>query len=225
MSADFFKKRTIAITAGVAVFCVIIGICLYARYLDRATVEAFSQNYYFLVSDSTHVEASTHQIVLNGGAGYSMYENGRQYIAFASYLTATEAENVQKNIQDETQIITLSAKNLYFKKRKDKKNKKKIVGAFQTLSNCITVLNQEIVRLETGATQESCKRILKILEKQFRYMSKTYDGVFPSCAAVCQKAVTDLVEIGNETVYTSSLRSLQCELCCSYIRLAKEFSL
>ncbi len=225
MSADFFKGKIIAIATGIVAVFVVLGVYMYTRYLDRATVEAVSQNYYFLVSDSTHVEASTQEIILDGGAGYVLNAEGKEYVTVSSYLSSYEAETIQKSLDKETRIIALGVENLYFKTKEEKKNTAKIKGAFQALADCIEVLSKETSRLEKGGTQESCKRILETLRKQFVFLAKEYKDVFLSYGQLCDKTVIELDKLLNNTIFVSDLRRLQCELCYSYVCLAENFSL
>ncbi len=225
MSAVFFRKKLFVMLGAITLLCSVFGVYLYTRYLDNATVEAVSQNYYFLVSDSTSVEASTYEIQLNGGAGYLMEQDGREYVAISTYLTEIEAQTVQKNWKEDTKIFTVGSEKLYFKKQADKKNAKKIIGAFHTLEDIIEVLHLEINRLEKGATQESCKRILQTLEKQFAFLENEYEGFFPKYSKICQTAIKRLEKMINDTVFVKDLRYLQCELCEAYATLAKDFAL
>ena len=225
MSADFFKGKIIAIATGIVAVLVVLGVYMYTRYLDMATVEAVSQNYYFLVSDSTHIEASTHEIILDGGAGYVLESNGTEYVTVSSYLSSHEAEMVQKGLDRQTRIIALRVDNLYFKTKEEKRNSAKIKAAFQSLSDCIEVLSKETARLEKGGTQESCKRILETLKKQFVFLGREYNSVFLSYGQLCDRTAVQLEKLLNTTIFVSDLRHLQCDLCNSYVSLANEFSL
>lgn len=225
MWTEFFKKKLFAVIGVTATFATVVGVYLYTRYLDNATVQAVSQNYYFLVSDSTHVEASAHQIVLDGGAGYLVDDGDREYVAISAYLTSDEAETVQIGVNEPTKVLTLGIENLYFRTPAEKKHAKKITGAFQALEDCIEILDLEIARLEKGATQESSKRILQTLKKQFVFLGKEYGELFSAYAHVCENAAKDLEALINATVYVKNLRYLQCSLCVSYVTLAEEFSI
>ncbi len=224
MSAGFFRKRIWIIIGSVTVVFAVLGVYFYTRYLKRATVAAVSQNYYFLVSESTHVEASTHEIQLNGGAGYLLEMTDREYVAISAYLSSEEANAVQESLTEETKICKLGVEKLYFKSKEDKRKAKQIIGAFETFENAIDLLTQETKRLEEGATQESSKRILETLKRQFLFLKKEYDVIFPSYANVCKKAAERLSELIAGTVYAKDLRYLQCTLCHSYVTLAQEFS-
>ncbi len=202
----------------------VLGVYLYTRYLRKATVAAVSQNYYFLVSESTHVEASAQAIRLDGGAGYCLERDDRAYVSVCAYLTEVEAKSVQANLDEDTRVLSLGVENLYFKSREEKRNAAKITGAFTTLSDVIEVLAKETKRLDEGGTQESSKRILEILRRQLVYLSKEYEWIFPSYANVCKRAAERLSQWIEGTVFVKDLRYLQCELCDSYMQLAENFS-
>ena len=225
MSVDFFQKKTAWILCAVVGISVVLGAGLYARFLDRATVQAVSHNFYFLVSDSTHIEVSTHQVVNSGGAGYVLEESEREYVAISVYFSKSQAEIVQSNLSMPSMVLEKTTENLYFKTKKQKQKAKRITGAFSCLKSCIGVLNGEIERLETGATQQSSKRILSDLRRQFAYLAKEYQKDFVSYAFVCEKASAYLLEITDGTVYVGDLRYLLCALCNSFVDLSKEFSL
>lgn len=225
MSAVFFRKKIIWVSVVLLSCFICVGVYLYTQYLDRATVEAVSQNYYFLVADTTHVEASAVQVVLDGGAGYILELEEGDFVTISVYTSKEDAENVQKNLQNDTSLISLSVENLYFKSEQEKKSAKKIVGAFHTLSDCIEVLSNEISRMEKGGTQESCKRILETLKNQFVYLGKEYGGILPAYKEVCEKTANSLQVLIDDIVFVSDLRNLQCDLCYSYVRLAEDFSL
>ncbi len=225
MSASFFKKKWFILLGGFTAVATVFGVYTYTRYLHRATVEAVSQNYYFLVSESTHVEASAQEIQLNGGAGYLLEGNERDYVSICAYLSEEEAKTVQEGLEEDTRVVVVGVDKLYFRSRKDKQNAKKIVGAFQTMLGIIEVLAQETKRLDEGATQESSKRILETLKGQLLYLSKEYEKIFPSYANVCKRAAERLHELISGTVFVKDLRHLQCELCDSYVGLAEEFSI
>ncbi len=225
MSAEFFRKKWFAIIGGITAVSCVLGVYLYSRHLQNATVEAFSHDYYFLVSNSTSVEASTHTVQLNGGAGYLLDGTDREYVAISAYLTAEEAEKAQANVQEETKIFSLGIENLYFKSKEDKKNAPKIVSAFRCLEDIIEVLHKETARLEQGATQQSSKRILQTLQRQLCYLGEEYGKVFPKYQTTCTQASSKIDEIVDNTVYVKDLRYLQCFLCDAYVSLAKDFSL
>ncbi|MBE7084920.1 MAG: hypothetical protein E7368_02565 [Clostridiales bacterium] len=225
MQAESLKKRIFTVAYVATAFLIVFGIYLYTRYLNNATVEAVSQNYYLLVSDSTHVEASTHQIVLNGGAGYLLEMDGREYVTISAYPTRAEAEKVQSGLAEKTTVLSVGRKQLYFKSAKEKKRAKQVVGALSCLEDAIEVLHQEISRLENGATQESSKKILQILKKQFDYLGTEYGEEYEKFAKVCQWASEFIGAIMEDVVYARDMRYLECALCVSYHELTEEFSL
>ena len=152
-------------------------------------------------------------------------EKEREYVAISVYFSKTQAEIVQSNLSMPSMVLEKTTENLYFKTKKQKQKAKRIIGAFSCLKSCIGVLNGEIERLESGATQQSSKRILSDLRRQFAYLAKEYQKDFVSYAFVCEKASAYLLEITDGTVYVGDLRYLLCALCNSFVDLSKEFSL
>ena len=229
MSTDFFIKNKF-----LRLFCYILPVffvvcsLVYAVVIKKADVEQASKNFYFLVSDSTHIEVSAHVALLNGGAGYVLKNDGREYVAYAVYRKETDVERAQTcmaNVGEDTQILPLTSGDLYFKTNEEKRKKESVLSAFFCLYDCISLLEQEIGRLEKGATQQSSKRILGVLKKQFAYLHKEYAELFPEYGAVCESAKTVLQKSIESVVYVTDLRYLACELCFSYIELSKTYSI
>ena len=208
------------------VFVLISG--LYAYSITTVKSVSVGKKFYFLISESTHIEASTHFVSQNGGAGYLLEENQREYVAFSVYLNEEQGQNVlslMKPEGEQTALLTLTSSNLYFKTHKQKANAEVIKGAFSSLYGCIEVLNKEIVRLDKGATQQSSKQVLKLLQRQFGYMEKKYKNSFPKFSQVCKEGSGQLIKIISDIVYVGDLRYLECSLCVSFVDLTKNFSL
>jgi hypothetical protein len=86
------------------------------------------------------------------------------------------------------------------------------------------LLEDCIGRLESGMTQEACKRILRVIERQFIYSKWRYN-VYPSFAKVCSQSGESLREICAQTVYLKDLRYLLCWQAEKYVELCEAFSL
>lgn len=229
MRTDFFRhkkfiKRTVCALAVTFTF----GCVGYAEFLSNAKTVSTDKNFYFLVSTSTHVEASTQTALQNGGAGYSLVFDERDYVAFSAYSQKSDGEQAQtvmKRVGEDTTLLRLGVDTLCFKTFKEKKNAAKIVGGLESLYGCIKVLEKEIARLEDGATQQSSKRVLQTLSKQFSFLKTEYERIFPSLSKVCAEADSDIQTVCADIVYVSRLRYLHCALCNSYVHLGEEFSL
>lgn len=195
----------------------------YAAYLNDVEEGGTETAFYFLVSESTHTQASTQTVQLNGGAGYVLFHNGNDLVAYSSYAREGDCLAAQSDVED-AQVLKLSCEKLYFK-GKDKAKAKQIVGAMHSLYGCIQVLEQEIARLDKGATQESSKRVLRTLKAQLSYLSKENDKVFPEYAKLCKHASETIDSFCTDIVYASKLRYLHCLLCDGHIRLCGRYSL
>ncbi len=228
MSAGYLKNR-IFVVAGIATaFLFTFGTFFYAWNLKNAKTADVSKNFYFLVDESTHIEASAYAAKQVGGAGYLLDVDERTYVAVSVYLNGTAGERAKNSFsenRENAELLTLSGGTLYFKKREEKRNSEKIVGAFRSLYGNIEVLEQEIARLEDNATQQSSKRVLRILENNFSYLDKEYKEIFPAYSQVCGNVAESLKQAREGIVYAKELRYLQCELCFAYVDLCKNFSL
>ena len=186
------------------------------------------KNFYFLVRQTEHVQAGAYDVRLDGGAGYLLEHDGKEYVVFAVYLREEDGMSVQTGLAkqgEETRLLQATAERLYFKRNKDKKNASLYVGALRVLDGFIQVLSEEIARLDKGATQQSVKRILETLARQMEYEKKGHEERYPAYANLCKSAQETLTASICDTVYTNDLRYTLCELAVGYLDLAKEFAL
>jgi len=227
MSANGFKKNLVV--AGFATtFLFILNTLFYAFSLYRVKVYDVSKTFYFLAVGEVHIQASTAEIQYDGGAGYLLEDNDKEYIALAVYLQGDEIQAVQSAIANDyknARILEFHSGKLYMKGRKEKQYATRIVGALESLYGNIQILSLEISRLANGATQSSSKRILSSVERNLRYLSAENAEIFPEYSLVCSRASNALTEYMKEIIYVQDLRFLLCETCASYIRLCEEFAL
>ncbi len=223
MSAKIFKKLVglaCAFAIGVVSFAL-----FYSVRLSRTKVVELQKSFYFLVSTDSRVEVSVEFTKLDGGAGYLLEKDNVQYVALAVYLNKEDGIAVQEGLGEElpTKILHKGVSALYFK-GKDKKESALYVNALRTLEGCISVLNECIARLEKGSTQENCKRILEILQRQFAFAQKEYEN-YPAFFTSCGEWLQSLKELCEETVYVQKLRYLLCWQVEGYLALCEGFSL
>ena len=221
-------KKIVGIAAGILSVSFTFSALLYAKTLQNATAVGVERDFYFLVSDGRSVQVSTEMIELQGGAGYTLcYDNG-EYAAYSVYFTEEEIKTAQNSVAqtgENAKIVVVSSKSLYLKTQKEKKQTAAISGAFESLYGCMQVLNGEIARLENGATQESSKRILQTLARQFSFLGKTYAETVAGYEKACENAQERLLESTQGVVYAKELRYVLCELSVAYANLSKNFSL
>ncbi len=225
MSAFFIRvKRLIGLLSVAFTF---VAFC-YATALRNAETVSTGKTFYFVVSSSENIEVSTHLTKWNGGAGYPLAYNNGEYAAYAVYFTESEGKAAQTSVAktgEETEVLALQGNPIAFKSRAEKENAEKIVGAFDCLYGCMQVLNSEIARLEKGATQESSKRILQTLARQFSYLETEHKNTIKGYSSVCENARMHLSGITSDIVYAKDLRYLLCELSVAYVNLSKNFTL
>ena len=203
-----------------------IGLCMcFAVMVSYATPIWLGKSFYFLVSENENIEVSTHETRLDGGAGYLLDYEGESYVAWSVYFQEETGLSVQAGLTETSKLLKVDVSYLYFKNRTDKKKKKVVEGALNSLYGCIDVLSQGLTRLDQGMTQEACKRILRLLYKEIAYMREIYRESYPEFSKVCAGMQTSLSDILTETIYGKDLRYLLCGACDAYIRLASVFSL
>ena len=227
-AAIFWKKRIRLIVTGVLSTFVVIAALVYAYALTGVQKIAIGKTFYFVLSDSEHVEAGAHFVSQNGGAGYVLERSASKYVVYAVYLEKADAESVQAALQtygDEARIVGERVDALYVKGNRSKAEE--VCGTFSSFYGCIEVLNGEISRLSAGATQQSSKRILATLRRQFAYLRARYEDreEYAAFSDLCASAEAALRESIEGTVLLKELRYLQCAWCDAYIRLAKTYTL
>lgn len=227
MSAVFSFKKAVNYTVGTLLLCFNVGCLLFSLQLLKAKRVDVANTFYFLVSNSTHIQASTHETEIIGGAGYLLETQEREYATFSVYLSEKKAERArtalsERNVSAET--LPVSVGEIWLKTKQEKKNAKVYRSAFELLDNFLQVLDGQIVRLTVGGTQESVKGVLEILKKQFVYTEKEYEKIFPEFSKLCRHTVKSLEEKLDGIVYAKDLRYLLCELCVGYAQMAGNFS-
>ena len=225
MSAVFFRKRIVKITAGGLLVCMLALVCICVR---RKTVEVQTgKDFYFLVDTSSHVEASTHGVQYVGGAGYLLEKDGGACVAYSVYVkeeNALRAKEALLQNSKSVETVKTSVENMKIR-RKDKDKAKALQGAMESLYGNICLLEAEIARLENGATQQSSARILAVLERNFEYLATNYADIYNAYAKRCLESARILSEMQKEIIYAKDLRYLQCELCVAYGELTANYPL
>ena len=200
----------------------------YSLLLSKIKTVPMGTNFYFLVSEDTHVEAGAEFVKLGGGAGYLLEYENREYAVLSVYLKQSDGEAVQASLfaqGESTEMITIHVDSLCFKTTSDKKDSNMYVGALRSLYGCMTVLEGCVARLEKGMTQEQCKRLLFPLQRQFGFLSKSYEKEYPSFSRLCKQTARKLADLGTQTLYVKDLRYMLCELADNYTQLSAVFSL
>ena len=221
------KKR---ITAWLTCFLLafVYSILAFSYSLHRAESIYVGKNFYFLVSMSKCTEVGIFDVQSEGGAGYLFSYDGKEYVALSVYLNVVDADIVQSTLRAEgekTELKQASVERLYFSAGSEKARKNAYVAALDCLYQHITVLEGEIARLSKGGTQESSKRILRILSKQFSYLAKIYDKTYENFSRYCKTAAGDIDREIEQTVYVSRLRYILCDMCVNYLNFSKGFEL
>ncbi len=215
-----FLLRAIALL----LVCCLSGVLFYTAWISRAKRVDVNGLFYFLVSEEKHIEASTELVKLDGGAGYLLRKDEKEYVALSVYEREEDCETVRKRLQSQgesAKTVRLGASSLLFK-GKQKANSDMYLGALRTLKSYIFLLGECITRLEKQLTQESCKRLLSTLQNQLIYAGREYEK-YEKYAAVCLQSAKELEKIGAGIIYAKDLRYLRCWQAEQYARLCKQF--
>lgn len=211
MSTKFFIKK-IGRSLSALFVCILLVLGL---YLSEQKPIGQKKTFYFLVSTEMNVEVGVEFSKFDGGAGYLLEYGGQEYVAWSVYEQEEDGKNIQKSLEEigkNTLLIQVGGELLY-------KNDVHSVKGMGLLESYISFLNQCISRLEKGMTQESCKRTLKILEKQLKY-AQEMDNVSKECSVIFRQAEKSLMELTKKQVYAKDLRYVLCQFVDCYVQLS-----
>ncbi len=228
MSANFFKNRMIAVALFATATLFTLGCVFYSWSFYQMEVYNVSKSFYFLVVDEVHIQASTAEIQYDGGAGFLLDYDDKEYLALAVYMKNSEAEQAKLAVANKytnAKIVRLSSGNLYIKHKAQKNQVHKLIGALESTYGNMQVLNGEITRLANGATQSSSKRVLSHIADNLRYLEQENKEHFPAFSSVCAQTLQNLEEYTKDIVYAQNLRFLLCEWSVAYMRLTEEYNL
>lgn len=228
MAAKFLYGKWIKRVAIAGLATILAGTACYSLLLSKAKIVPMDAQFYFLVNGDTHVEAGAEFVKLSGGAGYLLEYENREYAVLSVYLKQSDGETVQASLfaqGEDTELIEISVRSLCFKTPSEKKDANMYIGALRSLYGCMSVLEGCVARLEKGMTQEGCKRLLFPLQRQFDFLSESYEGGYPSFSKLCKQTAHKLADLGTQTLYVKDLRYLLCELADNYTQLSAAFSL
>lgn len=224
MRAGFLFKQLI-IWLIIITFLAVCAVAVFFRYY--AVKVALEVEFHFLVSEEKSVEAGAEMMKLEGGAGYILRYNNKDYAVLSVYLSQEDAQSVQEVLSLQNRradLICLSTKTLCFRGKTLRKKVDLYMGALRTFYSCLIVLEENITRLEKGLTQEKSKGSLTGLKRQLYYMSEVYADAYPDFSSLCGKMERQLqIECGG-VVYASRLRYILCEAVDGYLDLTEKFA-
>lgn len=226
MTTFFLRKKLISIISIIFSLIFVMLSLVYAGFMTQVKVLEFQTTFYFLVSETLSVEASTEFIKLEGGAGYLLEYGGREYIILSVYTNEEEGESVCSALSTmgrQVKLLPISIYRLYFK-GKQKQSVSMYVSALKSIKEYIFILHQCIILLDNGATQEGIKRILTPVQKHFARQSCLFQDKYTEYANLCDCVGEELQQI-NQTVFARDLRYLTCGMVDGFFKLCKQFEL
>lgn len=223
MRASILYKKIFQFTGVFCCFAFIIFCFVYSVAVKNAKVVRMNTDFSFVVKRYDSAEVGSFESQQLGGAGYAISVNGESCVAVSVYDSVTDAERIQNTLGEEYYVYTMRANDLYLLTHTQKRNAQRYQGAFDSLNGCIQVLSQEIKRLESGATQQSSKRVLDGVQRQLEYLAQTYKNAYPVYAEVCEEAEKKLGKETENIIYAQKLRYLLCWMCEKYCDLTKAF--
>ncbi len=229
MSAFFYLKKRILAIFTVA-FCglIIAASCVYAGLLFNRQEVLVQKSFYFLIAETEHVQVGTEIAQLDGGAGYPLLVGNHYKVAYAVYFNKEQGQKAKTQLCQKgtnAQLNTCFVQSLVFTGKREQACMATVCSAMDNLYACIDILQQEIERLNRGATQQSSKSILNILQKQLNSFAKAYQSVYSAFARICKESAELIANSLSGVVYNKDLRYLLCFLCDSYVRLSQDFAI
>lgn len=227
MATDFFRKKIGKIIAGFAAVFFTVFCFVYALFLNQAKVVEMRVGFFYLVREETNVEVGVEFVKLEGGAGYLVRQDGKDYVVLSVYLKEKTALAVQAGMPQgkAVQLLYAGVDTLWFKGAKQKKNAAVYVGALKTFREYMGVVDATIALLEDGATQESIKRLLLPLGRQFACLSREYAEIYPDFSSVCLRYAKRVEVCCARVLFVGDLRYVLCEMTEDYLALAGKFSI
>lgn len=227
MSTDFFRKKG-AIFLLVSALTFTISCLFYALSFKKLHTVDVDANFYFLVSTEENVSVGVEYTKLDGGAGYLLQKDGKEYAVWSVYFDEKTGADVQERLKKagkETQLIYLGTDTVCFRTWREKGKEKPTVELLRIVKGCMQILNETISRLEKGMTQEKAKAILTLLRKQLSFSAREYAVCVDGLANVCKESAKHLDNILEGTVYTDALAYELCFLADGYLSSCNRFSL
>lgn len=215
----FLKKTAFLLCLAFIVFS-----CALSASVTFSEVRTFKRAFYFVVLPTEKIEVSAGLSGFDGGAGYVMSTGDS--VALGVYFSLSQAEQVKAGVGEKYQpieILEYSTEKFRFQSKREKENANRIIAAFSTLYEYLHFIFDESVRLDTGGTQESSKRLLSGTARQLSYLGEENREVDEEFACVCAAASTELTELTLEIVYAKELRAFLCKHAEEYLTLAGRY--
>lgn len=223
MQTGFLLKKIFAYVF--AVTLAVLPFCLSYRFYPQSVDAGIA--FHFLVSEEKSVEAGAEFIKLEGGAGYLLRRDSKEYAVLSVYLHEKDGLAVQEvlSLQSRnTRLFSVRVNKLRFRGKKERNKMGLYVGALQSLYGCIAVLEDGVARLEKGLTQDKAKGILSELKNQLSFMSEIYADGYAAFSSLCGELAHKLQTKNEEILYVGDLRYLLCEAVEGYLDLTEEFT-
>ena len=227
MTTFFLRKKIYTAIATSICFLFVVLSLLYGVFLRRTYKVVLDTAFYLLVSEETHLEVGAEFIKLEGGAGYFLHMDGKDYLLMSVYLKEDEGESVCAALSGSgksVRLLPIYVEHLYFKGG-EKSAANTYVSALNMLKSYLSVINACVTALDKGETQEGVKRILMPLCRQLEYLAENYKTKYLAFSRGCGLLATELRATCGEIVYARDLRYIACGLVDEYLQLCRQFAL
>lgn len=225
MSADIFiKKLKILLILGMASICCVFFSCVYAFQISRVQILPIDKTFYFLVSNSQYTQASAYEMELQGGAGYLLEYKGKNYAVMSLYFSNNIAQTVSASLQEKA-LLVCSVERLYFLNVEEKTQSQTVAYGLHGLYSCMVSLDKEITRLENGATQQSCARVLEAISTKLITFATACENALQGYIQEVIAIFERLRGLAGGVIYAKDLRYEMCALGDLYLKICNVYTL
>ncbi len=227
MLTFFLRKKGVCYTTWGLSVLFTVSVMLYSVMLSQTRIVDVRTAFYFLVAEETHVEAGAEFVKLEGGAGYLLTYDGKDYAVFSVYLKEEDGLAVQAALSESgraAQLLPIFIDCLFFKGA-DRKKENIYLSALNCLKEYAQVFAACASYLEKGIPQERIKRILIPAQQQLLTLSKSYKKKFGAFSKLCKRLSGQLAVYNSDILYARDLRYLLCSTSVGYLELCKRFAL
>ena len=215
------KNRYYKILIG-AISCAFFLYSFWQAYLIKTLeIVPTKQSYYYLVSTSKNVSASTKNAYFQGGAGYLLENDGKKYAVYSVYDTLTKAERSRENLSErnlEVKTLRIKTGDVYLK-GKNRRKKAEIRRVLETLSISATILSDLSRGAEDGRYSQS--RLREMLEVVKGSLNAFKKGEFVYDYAKEGRQKIEKMQEG--IVYAKDVRYVEVLLCDCYQKFCAKF--
>lgn len=183
------------------------------------------RTFYFLCEQSKKesISVSVQTNYLDGGAGYALTREDKNYVVLAAYNDLADAQKVAENLKVQTEVLPLELDTFYFTTAAQREVFSRVQGCVNTLLQCSDLLYKTANRLTMSEfTQREGRSIVQEIDLVLGgLLGEATEQTRNNLQAQKDKCK----EILSDVIYAKDLRYLQLMMIEGIYDLQQEFSL